>query len=90
MQDLAASYYSHFFFTAHAGRLRLSLSPHAPERLKLLVRTLCGDSPAQECLGRLYECLCSLAGREAFLPPQEPTEEMFLAVGDYLRAAAAA
>lgn len=87
MKDIAASYYSHFFFTSHFGKLHLALSPHAPERLKLLVLALCGDNPAQACLGRLYECLCSLAGQEAFLPPQEPSEEMFLAVDDYLRQA---
>lgn len=86
MKLLAATYYSHFFFSSHAGRLKLSLSESAPLHLRLLVSNACGDNPSQECLIRLYECLCSLAGEDAITAPQEPpSPDMHIIVADCLR-----
>ena len=85
MKQLAAAYYSHFFFGSHSGRLTLSLSENAPRHLRALVQQVCGSSPSQECLARFFECLCSLADAEARLAPAEPSEDMAMAVREGLR-----
>ena len=85
MKELAAAYYSHFFFGSHAGRLRLSLSSKAPEPLKLLVRDVCGDTPSQQCLRRLYVSLCALAEQDARVDTAEVPREMVIRVSRKLR-----
>lgn len=85
MKQLAAVYYSHFFFGSKDGQLSLSLSESAPQHLKSMLRQVCGASPSQECMARFYECLCSLAEAEARLAPAEPDTAMSMAVQEALR-----
>ena len=86
MKELAADYYSHFFFGSREGRLHLTLSPHAPQPLRELVSRACGPNPSQEDLLRVFGCLCATAQHESCIVAQEPpTMEMLQTVHSALR-----
>jgi hypothetical protein len=88
VKHLAAVYYSHFYFSSQAGQLRLTLSSYAPLALKDLVQDVLGPDPDQALLSCLYECLCTLAGEEALVDPEDCPDDLYHTVKDYLESLA--